>query len=102
MSFVEQLSQLIVVVAVLILAYFGVMIWTRKSAKGGGGGLFGSGPSAPVKPLDLGDDTDFATEVPKKGHNRNKGRFHLQGKDAEVAAKVLKRMLKQGGDSAEQ
>ena len=47
--------------------------------------------------LVVADDADGAVSIPtaKKAADRNKGRFELKGGDAETAAKVLKRMLKQ-------
>ncbi|MBK35511.1 MAG: hypothetical protein CME26_08275 [Gemmatimonadetes bacterium] len=108
MSFTDELTQLIVVVVMLIAAYSGVMIWTRRSGgaskAGGGGGLFGMGGGAgsggdddAARPSLGLDDEDSGASVPK-GADRHKGRFNLSGRDAEVAAKVLKRMLKQDPD----
>lgn len=105
MGFTDQLTQLIVVVVVLILAYFGVMMWTKRVGKEGGtggGGLFGLGGgshTAPSASLGLNDHA-AETEIPKST-DRTKGRFNLTGRDAEVAAKVLKRMLKQDKDEQE-
>ena len=103
MSFMDQLTQLIVVVVMLVVAYFGVMVWTRRANKeGGGGGLFGMGGGAGAESggaHDL-DDVSAGPDIPKSA-DRNKGRFNLTGRDAEVAAKVLKRMLKQDRDEQE-
>lgn len=107
MSFMDQLTQLIVVVVMLVVAYFGVMVWTRRANKeggggtGGGGGLFGMGGGAGVESggaHDL-DDVSAGPDIPKSADR--KGRFNLTGRDAEVAAKVLKRMLQQDKDERE-
>ena len=108
MDYAAEATQLFVIVVVLVVAYFGVMFWTKRvnnrpqgeAGGGGGGGLggfFSGGASvggssgmAGVSDEDIG-----TTSGKKKGADRNKGRFQLQGRDAEVAAKVLKRMLKQ-------
>lgn len=107
MNNTDQAIQLFVVLVLLIIAYAGVMVWTRRAKKsieqGGGGGLFGGsggggggmyGGASGDGGADL--DEDGMPASPKKtGKDRNKGRFELQGRDAEIAAKVLKRMLKQ-------
>jgi hypothetical protein len=107
MNNTDQAIQLFVVLIFLIIAYFGVMIWTRRaknsSEQGGGGGLFGGsgggrgsmyGGASDGGGADLGED-GMPARPKKTGKDRNKGRFELQGHDAEIAAKVLKRMLKQ-------
>ena len=105
MNNTDQAIQLFVVLVLLIIVYAGVMVWTRraKNSSEQGGGLFGGsggggggmyGGASDGGGADLGEDGMPAS--PKKtGKDRNKGRFELQGRDAEIAAKVLKRMLKQ-------
>jgi len=106
MDYTEQATQLFLVVVVLVAAYFGVMVWTRRvnnnnPGEGGGGGFGGmmggggGGAAGGVQGTGLSDDGDVASGPGGKSADRNKGRFQLQGRDAEVAAKVLKRMLKQ-------
>jgi hypothetical protein len=98
MNNTDQAIQLFVVLVLLIIAYAGVMVWTRRAKnsneQGGGGGRGAFGGASDAGGADLGADGVPAS--PKKtGKGRNKGRFELKGRDAEVAAKVLKRMLKQ-------
>jgi hypothetical protein len=109
MDYEAEATQLFVIVIVLVAAYFGVQVWTRRvnnnnGGEGGGGAgggmmgnLFGGGGSDAGAGMSRGvdDDVDGMGVPAPKGANRNKGRFQLQGRDAEVAAKVLKRMLKQ-------
>lgn len=102
MSSGVQLTQLIVIIVILVAAYFGVMMWTKRVGKEGsaGGGLLGLGGDAGGGGATGGGEdgrssVSYDDQVPK-GPDRKKGRFDLQGRDAEVAAKVLKRMLKQG------
>ncbi len=106
MDYEAEAIQLFFVVIVLVAAYFGVMVWTRSVGNknpgedGGGGGLFGGfggggAESGQISSAD-GDTKDIdGLGVPVSRAEKNKGRFQLQGRDAEVAAKVLKRMLKQ-------
>lgn len=106
MDYEAEATQLFFVVIVLVAAYFGVMVWTRRvnnkpPGEGGGGGgfggMFGGGAASGDMGVNgiAGVDDDGMGVPAKKGSDRNKGRFQLQGRDAEVAAKVLKRMLKQ-------
>lgn len=103
MDYTEQATQLFVVLILLIGAYFGVMAWTRKANNrppgkdGRGGSIFGGGGGAGSTEggFSSSGDVDGMGIPAKSGADRNKGRFQLQGRDAEVAAKVLKRMLKQ-------
>ncbi|HAA75604.1 TPA: hypothetical protein DCE37_10820 [Candidatus Latescibacteria bacterium] len=108
MDYTAEVTQLLVIVIVLGAAYIGVQVWTRsqKNRDGGGGGLLGrfggggdsAGAAGGGAPLGGGlddEDSDLGGVGGGKGSDRNKGRFQLQGRDAEVAAKVLKRMLKQ-------
>ena len=97
-----EATQLFVVIVVLVVAYFGVMLWTRsrknKASGEGGGGIGVSGGLAGGIAASGNDTDDIDGEVipaKKTGPDRHKGRFQLQGKDAETAAKVLKRMLQQ-------
>jgi hypothetical protein len=103
MDHTAQAIQLFVVLVLLIGAYFGVMVWTRRvnnrppGEGGGGGGIFGGGGGAGSAGggLSSSDDVEGMGIPAKSGADRNKGRFQLKGRDAEIAAKVLKRMLKQ-------
>lgn len=99
-----EATQLFVVIVVLVVAYFGVMVWTRQKknrSQGEGGGDVGVGVSGGLVggiAASAGDMDDIDGEgIPAKktGPDRHKGRFQLEGKDAETAAKVLKRMLQQ-------
>jgi hypothetical protein len=92
-----ELPQLIIVI--LGVAYAAIRIWTartkisRESGKAGGPGGIGQagGNGSDGQPADVIDTSDFPSS------KRNRDRFNLSGRDAEVAAKVLKRMLSQGG-----
>ena len=104
MSSGDQLTQVVVIVVILVAAYFGVMMWTKRVGKGGsaggGGGLLGLGGGAvgggaTAVGEDGGSSVSYDDQVPM-GPDSKKGRFNLQGRDAEVAAKVLIRMLQQG------
>ena len=104
-----EATQLNVVIVILVVAYFGVMVWTRRvkvwtrrvknrpPGEGGGGiGVSGGAAGGIAGSADDTDDIDgMGVPAKKKGPDRHKGRFQLQGKDAETAAKVLKRMLQQ-------
>ena len=113
MNFADEATMLVGLILVLGLAYMGVTFWSKKSgSSSGGGGILGglsggadtsAGPGGPatnavadmaldeLKDKQPADQTvDRATEL--------RNRFKLEGKDAEVAAKVLKRMLNQDGD----
>ena len=99
MDYGGEATQLFFVVILLVVAYFGVMIWTRRVNKRqpgegvGGSGRIAGGGAVSAADTDYVDET--GTPAGKEVANRRKGRFQLQGKDAEVAAKVLKRMLSQ-------
>ncbi len=110
MDYMAEATRLFFIVVVLVVAYFGVMVWTRRvnnqnhggggvSGLFGGGGLLGGGSSGPAGESSSAnfDDSDGSVSIPtaKKAADLNKGRFELTGGDAETAAKVLKRMLKQ-------
>ena len=108
MDYTAEVTQLLVIVIVLGAAYIGVQVWTRsqKNRDGGGGGILGrfggggdsagaAGGGAPLGGRLDDEESDLGGVGGGKGSDRNKGRFQLQGRDAEVAAKVLKRMLKQ-------
>ena len=107
MGFEEQLTTLLILILVLGLAYAGVNYWSRKGAdlKGGllgklvgGGGAASSDELAPGAGLDgdMGDEgpRPSMSATGERVRQLNK-RYELSGKDAEMAAKVLKRMLKQ-------
>lgn len=108
MDYSAELTQLVIIAVVLGAAWFGVNIWTRRmknrdpEAGGGGMGMFGGGGGAAggsaADPGTAGGGLDGDIDdvsIPKSGPDRHKGRFQLTGRDAETAAKVLKRMLKQ-------
>lgn len=88
-----EVAQLMVIIVVLAVIYGGVMFWTKrpgqdKKAQPGMGNLGGS--------LGVTGFDDDATASPGGSRaKKNSERFKLTGRDAEVAAKVLKRMLKQ-------
>lgn len=96
MAFGEQLTMLLVLIVLLGTAYFAVTTWSKRNRKQGSEG----GRAA----LDAGggeDEVDSASDLRRAMKDRDalarqrEKRFQLTGKDAEVAAKVLKRMLKQ-------
>lgn len=113
MTFVEELVQLLIIIFALLLVLFGVNFWTKK---GGGitlpsmGGSGSSGEAGQQMAGIHGEDADGvqgtgnAQGAGGSGGKRKSGnsaadrhgdRFDLTGKDAEAAARVLKRMLKQ-------
>lgn len=111
MDFSDELVMLILVILVLGLAYMGLSYWSNRAPTGGagsGGGTGvgkgaggGFGAMAGSGFAGEGDDAsaplnDGMASRPDVGSRKNEKRFNLQGKDAELAAKVLKRMLKQG------
>ena len=94
MDFGEQLTMLIVVIVLLGAAYFGVTTWSKRS---GSGQANASGARGVVDhdEFDAASDLRQAMESRDVVAKQREKRFQLTGKDAEVAAKVLKRMLKQ-------
>lgn len=92
MEMSEQLTMLIVLILVLGLAYMGVNFWSKRNRAAGGGGPARQN----TDPADLLLE-EVGEERPRaKSRERDiQQRFQLQGRDAEMAAKVLKRMLKQ-------
>ena len=113
MSFADEATMLVGLILVLGLAYMGVTFWSKKSgSSSGGGGILGGlsggadtsagagGPAtnavADMALDELKDKQPADQTVDRATELRN--RFKLEGKDAEVAAKVLKRMLNQDGD----
>jgi hypothetical protein len=96
MDFGEQLTMLVVLIVLLGVAYFLVTTWSKRA-----GSKAGDSAGTPVD-LGLDDDKDdSAADLRQAMKDRDavakqrEKRFQLTGKDAEVAAKVLKRMLKQ-------
>jgi len=91
-----EATQLILIIVALVVVYGGVMFWTKRSGK--------DKKAQPLAPRleDLGGDSGetaldgSVTSRDGSGPKKNSERFKLTGRDAEVAAKVLKRMLKQG------
>ena len=112
MGFGEEITQLLLIIGALMLALGGVSMWSKRSGKGGeagggGGGAGSAGAAGGMGIGDLGDATGgggsgLGEAVESRGggssDSRHGDRFKFTGKDAEVAAKVLKRMLKQDGD----
>jgi len=95
----SEVNHLILIIIALIVVYGGVMFWTKHAkqqsdAKAGGPGVAGVGMD--VGGLGLGE---AEADEPGVGPKKNSERFNLTGRDAENAAKVLKRMLKQGRES---
>ncbi|MDA0746745.1 MAG: hypothetical protein O2954_09500 [bacterium] len=95
MEFGEQLTMLIVLIVVLGLAYMGVTFWSKKNkaAQIAGGAASPKDGSAGQKDFLL-EEIEEERPKPKSQKGDLQQRFQLQGRDAEVAAKVLKRMLK--------
>lgn len=102
MDFGSQITQLFMLIVALVVAYAGIMFWNKFNsnreqslikneetsiAKGGNEEI---GLSSEVMP-----ETFSGSVVKKNIQNR----FELTGKDAEAAAKVLKRMLNQEKDA---
>jgi hypothetical protein len=104
MNFTEELTMLVGLILVLGLAYMGVTFWSKRpvapgaAGGGGAGGADGTGSNA-VADMALDELEENEPKRPVDRQTNLKERFKLSGKDAEVAAKVLKRMLKQGKDS---
>jgi hypothetical protein len=105
MDFADEATMLVGLILVLGLAYMGVTFWSKKSGApkagggmggGGEGNSAGGGPNAMPGMDELDDNPANSRPVDKATALRE--RFKLQGRDAEVAAKVLKRMLKPGKD----
>ena len=99
----SQITMILVLIVVLGAAYFAITIYSKRAAAqqgeagAGPGGALGEEIEENVETIELRaaiKDRDRAAAQREK-------RFNLTGKDAEMAAKVLKRMLKQGreGDS---
>ena len=99
MDFGEQLTMLIVMIVLLGAAYFGVTTWSKRA-----GDRQANSPAAGGGVDD--DEFDVAGDLREALKDRDavakqrEQRFKLTGKDAEVAAKVLKRMLKQDRDGS--
>lgn len=113
MTFVEELVQLLIIIFALLLVLFGVSFWTKKGGSFTLPSIGGSGASGGAGQHMTGIDGEDADGVPGTGSVHGSGgsggkrkgggsaaerhgdRFDLTGKDAEAAARVLKRMLKQ-------
>ena len=109
MTFAEELVQLLLIIGALLLALAGINFWTKKGGSitlpSMGGKSANSANPADGMPAGMGADTDESmTDLvsPKSksssgnsAADRHGDRFNLTGKDAEAAARVLKRMLKQ-------
>ena len=99
MGFGEQLTMLIVLIVLLGVAYFMITTWSKRSQ------ITAERESARrAQASDEGEEFDKAGDLREALRDRDvvakqrERRFQLTGKDAEVAAKVLKRMLKQDRD----
>lgn len=113
MTFGEELMQLLLIIGALLMALAGINFWTKK-----GGSItlppMGGKSADPASgvPANTGDETnalmdDVGSDANPSGEGNSGGgsggsvadrhgdRFDLTGKDAEAAARVLKRMLKQ-------
>ena len=92
----EQLMMMLMIILVLGLAYFGVSFWSKRmgASKDGSGAGGGTGAGAPGNLSHLLDEVE---EVQSDSQTREKRtqRLDLTGARAEMAAKVLKRMLKE-------
>jgi len=113
MTFVEELVQLLIIIFALLLVLFGVNFWTKKGGSltlpsmGGSGssgeagqqmaGLDGNGIDGTYESGDVQGSRNSGGKSKGGGSaaDRHGDRFDLTGKDAEAAARVLKRMLKQ-------
>lgn len=105
MNFSEELTQLVAIIVLLLILYWGINSWIKQGGSlrilGVGkrdDGEAGKGGEASNAGLgDMVDDGDMAK--PRSSGtgaaDRHGDRFNLVGREAEVAAKVLKRMLKQ-------
>ena len=97
MGFGEQLTYLLVLIVVLGAAYFLVTMWSKKSAGAANpAGPGSAGGAGDVDEFDVAADLREAVDARDDVAKQREQRFNLTGRDAEVAAKVLKRMLKQG------
>ena len=105
----EEFTQVFVIIVVLLGVYLGLNFWLKR-----GGSLslpsFGGTHKTEATPDDHLASSDTSTvdqAMRSKSGNRSSAvdrhgeRFNLTGKDAEVAARVLKRMLKKGKDPHE-
>ena len=95
MSFADEATMLVGLILVLGLAYMGVTFWSKKSGSSSAGGPATNAVADMA--LDQLEDKQPANQTVDRA-TELRVRFKLEGKDAEVAAKVLKRMLNQGGD----
>ena len=110
MDFTEEVTQLAVIIVVLLVAYLGINMWTKRGGgitipsmggRASGGGEAGEGGTGAggvdVAGLDVDGADDGLDGYPRSGSvaDRHGDRFNLTGRDAEAAAKVLKRMLQQ-------
>jgi len=105
----EEFTQVVVIIIVLLGLYLGLNFWIKR-----GGSLSlpsfrssGKTDAAPDNHLPGGDTSTVDQAIRSKSGNRSSAverhgeRFNLTGKDAEIAARVLKRMLKKDKDPNE-
>ena len=111
MSFEAQITQLVLIIVVLVMAYAGLTFWTKRragqvaeqaerAADGmTGGGADGMGGMDDVGGMDVSTEMGGGSgAVASAGGGGDKAADRLQnlsGSDAEAAAKVLRRMLQQ-------
>jgi len=97
MGFGDQLMQLMLIIVALLVALGGVTAWGRHRKSGG------DSQSNPERSVLNSVADDVSDESGRSGmvtpsdqrHADRAERFDLTGKNAEAAAKVLKRMLQQ-------
>ena len=97
MDFGEQMMQLMLVIVGLLVALGGVTAWSRHKKSSGGS------QANQEQPAQVDDTADEMAEgsgrsgmtASEHRHSDRADRFDLTGKNAEAAAKVLKRMLQQ-------
>jgi hypothetical protein len=108
MTFGEEISQLLIIIVALLVVLLGVNFWTKRGGTLNLPSLGNKGSNA-LSDTNIEDEFLTGNTGKKKSSVRGKGgendglstadrlgeRFNLTGKDAEAAARVLKRMLKQ-------
>jgi len=114
MSFGQEITQILVIIVILLMAFFGLNFWTKRKkaaaelqqqaaenaglvAPGGSDAAGASLDGSAAAGADMGEAmAEKSTSATKSSQAKSMERFDLKGKDAEAAAKVLKRMLKTG------
>ena len=91
----DQLVLMLVIILALGLAYVGVNFWSKRmAASKDSSGSAGTGVPAHLSHLE--DETE-AVESTSQTREKRTQKLDLTGARAEMAAKVLKRMLKDDG-----